>query len=581
VQPSQAAAFEAIERHSSLTLEAPTGTGKTAVGWTYLETLEQAGAEELVYITPNKTQVNQVHALHPDTVIAYGRSEYDCLYYQPEATYKADEIPCLTLIDCPHRVDVETGETMEEGVAPCPYYLAKHQNRQALKKVNTVSFYLFNNVFRRDFEPPDGLVIDEAHKIADVVRGALSYDITDLQLRRSVRLLESIDAEVEAKAVGKFLRRMVAILRRKPQDEPTLLADAEIIQLLNLVREIDADAVRRRIAEGIKCGQIDPVEDREVLLRLERLTQNLGRYLRSLDYALPAEGHRHALNLVTYAYSDNEVDDENRVSYKLIIKSYYVAGLIRKLLSPNTLAMSATIGDNVVFGYETGIQLPFVALPGLFPASNALVLLPTDTPNLAAKERSRNQPTRVLRQIARACGRFADEGLRSLVIVVSNKERQKFLWLCGEREENVNALSYGDGVNPRQALDLFKAGEGDVLVGTVSNYGEGVDLPEEMAPLAFVLRPGYPNPHDPFTQFEMRRFGNGGYWAVWNWRVMIEALQSRGRNIRSASDRGATIFISQQFRRFLYASLPAWLKDSYRGDLTFDEACDQVLELLG
>ncbi|HSX14626.1 MAG TPA: helicase C-terminal domain-containing protein [Candidatus Saccharimonadales bacterium] len=577
---SQLSAFAAIAEHGSETLEAPTGTGKTAVGWSYLEALERAGATSLVAIAPNKTHVNQWKELHPDMTVAYGRSEYDCLYYDEEdEPFKADEIPCLTLTNCPHRVDVETGQTVEEGAMPCPYYQAKFEARRSRKLVCTMSFYLFNNVFRGDFEPPDGLVIDEADQIAKVVRGALSYEITDFQLRRSVMLLESIGADDEAKSVKQFLRNMVAILKRKPQGQPTLLTDGEIVRLLDAIGQIDAEAVRKRIARAIKTGEIDPYEDREVLTRLERLTQNLGRYLRSLGYALPT-GEYHALNLVTYAYSDNEVTDENRVNYKLIIKSYHVAGLVRKLLSPNTLAMSATIGDNTVFGYETGIQLPFVSLPGTFPAENALVLLPTDTPNLAQKERSRNQPTRVLRHIARACGDFAKKDIRSLVIVVSNRERDKFLWLCQEAEEDVDVVSYGDGLTPRQALAAFREGQGTVLLGTVANYGSGVDLPEEIAPVTFVLRPGYPNPNDPFAQFERRRFGNGSYWKVWNWRVMIEALQVRGRNIRSASDRGATIFISQQFRRFLFASLPEWLKDSYDGSLTFEEACGRVLELM-
>jgi Rad3-related DNA helicase len=100
-----------------------------------------------------------------------------------------------------------------------------------------------------------------------------------------------------------------------------------------------------------------------------------------------------------------------------------------------------------------------------------------------------------------------------------------------------------------------------------------------MAPVIFFLRPGYPSPKDPEVQFEERRFG-GAVWRVRNWRVMIEALQVRGRNIRSATDRGSTIFISQHFRKFLYASLPEWLKDAYRGDVTFEEAKQETLELL-
>ena len=583
IQPNQELAFKAIAEHGSLTLEAPTGSGKTAVAYTYLKALVKAGAKKVVIIAPNKTQVNQIRDMHPDMTVAYGRSEYDCLYYdegdEPEV-YRADEIPCLTLTDCPHRVDVETGQTKEEGATPCPYYLAKHQAKEAEMLVCTMSFYLFNNLFRADYEPPDGLAIDEVHQIADVFRGALSYDITDRQLRRSETLLRRIGADEEADSVKRFLKLMVSVLKRKPQQVPTLLTDQEIIKLLEAISQIDAGALRQSIAEGIKSGDIDPREDREVLVRLERLTQNLGRYLRSLSYALPDGDNRHALNLVTYAYSDNEAGDENRVNYKLVIKSYYVAGLVRKLLSPHTLAMSATIGDNTTFGYETGIQLPFVSLPGTFPANNTLVLLPIETPDLAFKDKNKNQPTRVLRQIARECGNFSKHGFRSLVIVVSNHEREKFIWLCQEREENIDVISYGDGVSPRQALARFKAGEGVVLVGTASNFGEGIDLPDEMAPVIFFLRPGYAHPNDPFTEFERRRFGNGGFWKIWNWRVMIEAMQARGRNIRSARDRGATICISQQFRRFLYGSLPMWLRESYNGQMTFEEACQAVIELM-
>ena len=140
-------------------------------------------------------------------------------------------------------------------------------------------------------------------------------------------------------------------------------------------------------------------------------------------------------------------------------------------------------------------------------------------------------------------------------------------------------MSYMNGSTPKKAIARFKSGEGVVLVGTAANYGEGIDLPGEMAPVIFFLRPGYPNPKDPATQFEERRFG-GQAWKVRNWRVMVEALQVRGRNVRSSTDRGATIFISQHFRRFLYASLPEGLKESYRGNLTFEETMEEAFQLL-
>lgn len=172
---------------------------------------------------------------------------------------------------------------------------------------------------------------------------------------------------------------------------------------------------------------------------------------------------------------------------------------------------------------------------------------------------------------------FASKKIRSLVVVVSEKERGKFLTLCGE--ENVNAVSYGNGVPAKEVVARFRDGEGDVLVGTAAHFGEGIDLPRRVAPVIFFLRPAYPRPNDPVTVFEERRFGNKR-WLLWNWRVMIEALQVRGRNIRSAEDVGVTFFISQQFRRFLFAALPQWLEPAYRGDSTFDECVEETMKLL-
>ncbi len=114
----------------------------------------------------------------------------------------------------------------------------------------------------------------------------------------------------------------------------------------------------------------------------------------------------------------------------------------------------------------------------------------------------------------------------------------------------------------------------------MSNFGEGVDLPRQVAPVIFVIRPAYPPPDAPRTQFEERRYGNNR-WAIWNWRVMLSVLQVRGRNIRSEDDLGATIFISQQFRRSVFASLPQSLQASYKGNLTFDQCVKQTLELVG
>ncbi len=579
LRPAQRQAFELIANHpGSLTLELPTGSGKTEIGLTNLRALAATADGPLFYIAPNKTLVDGVHRSSPDTTVAvYGRREYDCLYYGPDVRYRADEVPCLSLRGCGHRVDQTTGETKEPGVTPCPYLQAKLATKQPKIVVCTTAFFLYNRLFARNPVPLGGVVVDEAHRIASTFRSALSYDISDWHLRRVIALLTRIGADDQASTVEAFLKAMVRILRRKSSASPTLLEHEELEELAAILQRIDANDIQKRIGDALHQGKIDAEAERTVLQQLETIAFNLRRYVFSLEYALPGDG-RKPLNYVTYAYSQFQPSGQEKVQYRLVVRAYHVAPLVSRLLPANTLAYSATIGSPSVFAFETGIKAPFFSVPGNFPAQNTAIYLPSDTPNLATKHRQRAEPTKVLRRVAKACKRFHEAGHRSLVIVVSEEERQKFLRLGAE--EGVEILSYSDTVSARETLTRFKDGEGAVLVGTTAQYGEGVDLPDGIAPITFYLRPGYPSPNDPATLFEHRRFGKGQAWALQNWRVMIEALQVRGRNVRSVNDRGVTIFVSQQFGHFVYGALPEWLKPSYRKNVSLEECCTEALELL-
>lgn len=572
----QAESFEILANGARTNiLELPTGSGKTAIGYTFLKHLAKQGAGPLFYIVPTKALVDQVHALHPDTVVAYGRNEHPCIFFPEEEALRANDIPCAMLTECPHRVDQTTGKTHTRGALPCPYLQQKYEAKQAKIVVCTMSFYLFTQLFSQEWEQPAGLVIDEVHRLAEVFRGALSYDITDYHLSRGIELLQLIGAHEEAKQLQDFLHAVVSVVRRKPTHQRVLLEDTELRKLVNAVCTIDAAELRKKVKAAIQSGAINPYEQREVLERLEVITRDLYRYLRSFEYSLETE-QRGALNY-TYATHTPEPGEGRLVRHRLSVKAYYMPPLIKRILGKTNLAYSATIGDPQMLVFETGIAGTFSTFSTTFPDANARVYMPTDTANLAVSNRSRQEPTKSLRRIARACALFAKHGHRSLVITVSEAERKKFLELAAE--EHLHVLSYDQKLRPREAKQLFANGKADTLCGTVSHFGEGLDLPKQMAPIIFVLRPGYPVPDDPQTKFEERRFGNRR-WALWNWRVMVQALQSRGRNIRSDSDVGVTFFMSQQFRRFAFAMLPEELRRSYRGNNTFEEAVADTLRLL-
>lgn len=576
---SQREMFRIVSENGSVTIESPTGSGKTAVEYTVLKAADLKRKQPLFLITPNKTLVAQIHQEFPDLKVALGRSEHQCHYFKDtlpaDKQPMADEIPCSLLKDCPHRVDQATGKTFVEGAIPCPYLKQKFEAKQGGIVLSTMAFYLFTQLFSREWEQPEVLVIDEAHRMAEVVRNALSYEITDWHLRKSVELLREIGAE-EAELLNDFYKKLVHVIKSKPAHQKTVLNAREVGALMEKLEVIDQSGLLRKLEKAVREKVIDVVEKRETLKKLEVVVKDLRRYLRSFEYSLP-DKCRHALNY-TYAYYKEEKGEKEHVQYRLVVKCYYVAPIIQKIMGKTTVALSATIGDPDVFGHETGIRNPVFSLESNFPSDNARLFMPTNTANLAVNERSNRDLPKSIRMVARASKRLADKGIRSLFVTISNLERDKFMMMANE--EGLKAISYGNGVTAKEAAVRFRDGEGDVLCGTASNYAEGVDLPKQIAPVIFFLRPGYPNPTDPGTQFEEERFG-GSRWALWNWRVMIQALQVRGRNIRSTKDLGVTIFMSQQFRRFVHASLPKWLEKAYVNDRTFDECISQAEELLG
>jgi Rad3-related DNA helicase len=584
MRAGQKTAFIAINRdrasgQSVTVIEAPVGSGKTDIGYTYLKALEEQGAENLFYLVPNKTLAEQVHEIHPDVLVAYGRNEHPCLYY-PDEKLQADEIPCSLLRNCPHRVHQETGETHTPGAVPCPYLQQKFEAKQGDGIVAcTTAYYLFTVLYNRDEEyEVGGVVVDEAHRFADSIRAVLSTEITDWKLKRAVEVLRGTGS-AQAEKLNVFLKYMNALVGVTAMGREVLLEEDEIRQLYETLLQVSPMALTSETSSAVASGQLDTQEDREVLVQIEDIARSVTRFQRGMRFALPRpeDGKRgeHPLKYI-FAFGRKELEGKERVQYKIVIKDYFVVPLVKKLLPEDTLAYSATVSDPEILSFETGIKGGFHSISSNFPVANARIYMPTDTANLAVKSRNKQDKTKMLRKVARAAKRFSDQGHRSLVIVVSQEERAKFLMLA--KEEGLDTLTYGDGIRPREAVNRFRAGEGQCLVGTSANYSEGVDLPRQMAPVIFYYRPSYPRPDDPATVFEERRFGNAR-WKLWNWRVMVNFLQARGRNIRSETDLGVTFLISQQFRRFAFPALPKWLQPAYRGELTFEQ-CIEDAELL-
>jgi Rad3-related DNA helicase len=576
IRPNQLRVIEEFPDEDKIILQGPTGTGKTALIYTFLKG-KCGNAGNGFYVCPGKTLVDQVVKLYPDIKPMYGRNEYPCLFY--DSKYPADEIPCSILRECPHRVDLKTGETFLPNSKPCPYLNAKFMSRQASLVACTSSYYFFEALSHTRERLPDAVGIDEVHEFSNSIRRMLSYNITDYKLEQFWELLSSIGCHSEAKLIMSFKEDMVKIIKEHADSggHTTLLKDESLKKLLKILLKLEKSNINEKVKEAIINKKINPKDDRELLRELDVFTNDLYRYIHSLEFALESK-ERKPLSYV-FGYWDKKTEPGKKVEYNLTIQSYRIAGLTKvKLLPGKYIVCSATIGaDEQMLKTDTGIDGKFIDLVSEFPIENSKIFMPNDLPDLSVKASRHNDKNRTLRKIIVGCQKGKDSDIRSLVIVVSEKEREKCCAFA--KESGLNAISYGGGIKPKEAIKRFRDGEGDILVGTEAQYGQGIDLPDGVCEFIFYLRPGYPMPSDPQAQFEERIYRNNR-WRLWTWRVILKMLQARGRNQRSAQDKGCIFLMSKQFQRFTYGGLPEWLRPAYVGQVSFENAIEQGIKLL-
>lgn len=601
MRPAQVRALEeVVKAQSGLVLEMATGEGKTAFGLAVLKAVAEKRKLPVAFTVPTRALVDQICSRHPnETAPIYGRDNFECLYYTSRGEQvTARESPCY-MLQCPHRVDMSTGRTVEDGVDPCPYYQQKYQSLEASKQgkviVATWAFWLLSRVKTNWRNMEFGaVVLDEGHRVADMTRRMFEYTFTDYHLGRLYAVMLEVDAlREQAEIIRNFLRVFRRICRRHPSEADRLLTDDQIHQLIAILDGLDDRLIEREIRlaqrEGVDCGRFG---DRELLKLLENLVFNVRALVNGLRRSVQEdeeEGGRPPLNYVVAFYRSDEEQktDENkrkRVQYRLSIRSYYVAPLIRLALGDHPVVMSATVGDNRVFNWENGLRrLRFASIPCDFPASHTRMFVPTDVAELSIHKLGEKQYRRILRDsmrhVLRHASTFAKAGQRSLFVVISEDERRRVMELAEKEFGTLDILTYNDEVTARQAASRFRHGEGQVLLGTAGQYAEGIDLPAQIAPVIFFLKPGFPNPEDPQAMFERRRFGNGVF-ALWQWRVMVRAMQVRGRNVRSEDDLGVCFFIDGRFRNIVVQGAPDWLKPAYRGQLTFEAGVQDALKLL-
>ena len=579
IRPCQKEAFSRILETPKSVHEIPFGEGKTAIGLTLALALFEKGFGPIYYVTPTKTEVEQIITKYPGEFQSiYGKNEYLCLFYQGKIN--ADEAPCH-LLDCPHKVDIETGIQKDPNVEPCEYYLRKSKLREDKITITTTAFFVIHALYQiKGFEKPQVLVIDEVHRIADIVRRIVHFRITDLSIKRIEKALKTIGEKEELEKIKSLKETLAEITLGKRISPPELLDEYEIEQILQKLLLINPQILKEAIKTAIRTGKIDPQkeEERKILKTIEDIIYRLNKWVRALYTALPAE-RRKPLSFVVAIPRKPSYEEKKKTKekYGIEIYSWYVAPLIKKVILENIpwiICYSGTIGDPEKFKFETGIDFKVFKYSPSIPRENILIFMPNDTPELAYERKEPDALEKAFSMIQQGCLELLKNGHRSLILVVSEEERKKFF---ESFTDGFECLTYNERKSPKEVAQKFIQGKGDVLLGTAANYGEGLDLPGKIASAIFYLRPEFPRPDEPQVQFERKRFGEQTYWGLQRWRVNIKTQQAIKRHIRGPEDKGVSFLISQHFKRTV--SFPEWERERVR-EKSFTESLKEAKEFL-
>lgn len=150
------------EGHRIVVLEAPTGSGKSAIA---VALAREASSAYL--LTAQKLLQDQYLRDFADLALMKGRSNYECLVTPTHAA----AAPCLV------------GRTFP-ACDDCPYFRAKDVAMAADRTVMNYPYFLAETQFAGGFGPRELLVVDEAHNLERALMSFVEVRLSDADLAR-------------------------------------------------------------------------------------------------------------------------------------------------------------------------------------------------------------------------------------------------------------------------------------------------------------------------------------------------------------------------------------------------------------
>ena len=546
------AVYLAMKNHTSALIEAPTGIGKTAAAlFGALKALGKGFITAIFYLTARTTgrraaedaldlMRGQGLAIRSVTITAKEKicplGKADCMGCQYAAGYYDRRREALKEAMAIQKLDADALTDLAMKHELCPFELSLDISETADVVICDYNYVFDPKVrLKRYFDGKSraGLLVDEAHNLADRARDMLSAELSGAKLaecRKLAARFEGADSPM-ARLMGELLGAFDA-------------AEVEQEALSELPEGI-VEAVKRfsDIAD-----ELEPVEPE--IVDFVYAAQWFVRVSKLFD----EESYR-ALIVPGEKYIDVRLWCFNPAGHlKKALSRVGGAALFSATLTPMEFYAEALGADG-----EGDEQL---RLESPFPRENLLAVRMPLAVGMKDRERTLNAVCQVIHAMADAKPGNYLACFPSYAYMTQAFRRYRLLWpyedvICQESSMTEKArLAFIERFQPAPQRSLVAF----IVLGGV--FAEGVDLPDDRLSGAAIVSTGMPQLsfERALLREQLDDADDGGYDAAYTYPGLRRVLQAAGRVIRTETDRGVVLLMDMRYRQEKYRALmpPHW-----------------------
>ncbi len=535
--------YRTIREGRQLTVEAPTGAGKTvSTLFPAVKAIGEDLCDQIVYLSAKvsgqQQAVDTIELLHDDlsyVVIQAKARACPCNENPLETDDDGRCLRCLGFFDrlpaareqllAQGRLNVAQVQATADEHRLCPFELAL----QMLPWVDAIVCdfnYVFDPLVQLGYFREDSrrkvLLIDELHNLVDRARGMYSATLS----RRQVRAAESADNSIRiSRALAAMLRALDRELRAQPDDES--VAGVAPLPMLQACQAF-AEKLGAEIFDDKRIAAAT-LEFSKAVFRFQHIGQLFGQHHRALSSKPAAIREVRLLCLNALDYLE--------ACYPLFTA---VCGFSATLSPPDYFRRALGLKDGAVA----------LQLEAPFPPENLAVRI-ADYVDLRYRERERHIDSLCQSMAAVFRARPGNYLAFFSSYQFMQQVHDRFVAASPDIDTRLQQRE-ADEAAQREFVDGFFQRErqlGFAIMG--GRFAEGIDYRGDALIGAMLVGVGLPqaNLTQQLIQQDFDDLSLDGFDYAFRYPGLIRVLQSAGRVIRSESDRGVVVLFDRRFRQ--------------------------------